>query len=132
MKPSREAIPMTTARIDLAVPWARKEEAKALGARWDPSQRTWYAPAGTDLRGFDRRWLPKGCEFDADSGSSTTSQEADAEDEEGISLSELLTQVKRVIEQGLPDAVWVRAEISESARQEGPPLPDAGRTGRAG
>ena len=40
-------------RLDLTVPYARKEEAKALGARWDGTQRTWYVPGGTDLRGFD-------------------------------------------------------------------------------
>lgn len=45
-------------RIDLTVPYARKEEAKALGARWDGNKRTWYAPPGTDLRHFDQRWLP--------------------------------------------------------------------------
>lgn len=48
------------ARIDLTVPYAWKEEAKALGARWDSTLRLWYAPAGTDLRGFDERWLPGG------------------------------------------------------------------------
>lgn len=53
---SLEATRMTIAtRIDLAVPYARKEEAKALGARWDGDKRTWYAPASIDLRGFDRR-----------------------------------------------------------------------------
>ena len=29
-------------RVDLKVPYARKEEAKELGARWDPSAKTWY------------------------------------------------------------------------------------------
>ena len=48
---SLEATRMTIAtRIDLDVSFTRKEEAKALGARWDANQRTWYAPAGTDLR----------------------------------------------------------------------------------
>ena len=28
----------------LAVPYADKDEAKALGARWDPARRQWYAP----------------------------------------------------------------------------------------
>src|SRR4051812_13660947 len=106
---SREATRMTIAtRIDLDVPFTRKEEAKALGARWDANQRTWYAPAGTDLRGFDRRWLPKGCEPDPES--QPRSPEAGGEAEKGISLSELLNRVKGTINEGLPEAVWVRAE----------------------
>jgi hypothetical protein len=46
-------------RVDLTVPYSRKEEARALGARWDGDKRTWYAPPGTDIRHFDRRWLPE-------------------------------------------------------------------------
>jgi exodeoxyribonuclease VII large subunit len=104
-------------RIDLAVPYSRKEEAKALGARWDSDQRTWYAPAGTDLRHFDRRWLPKGCEPDQES--KPPSSEAGAEPEKGVSLTDLLAQVKGVIDRGLPDAVWVRAEVSELRGKNG-------------
>jgi hypothetical protein len=47
-------------RMDLSVPFARKDEAKALGARWDGTRRLWYIPAGTDLRGFDEGWFPQG------------------------------------------------------------------------
>ena len=106
-------------RIDLAVPYSRKEEAKALGARWDGDKRTWFAPAGTDLQGFDRRWLPKGCELDPESGPSPIPQESDVEPEKGMSLFDLLAKVKRVVEHGLPDAVWVRAEISELRGKNG-------------
>jgi hypothetical protein len=41
----------------LHVPYAEKDQAKALGARWDPSARSWYVPAGRDLAPFTR-WLP--------------------------------------------------------------------------
>jgi exodeoxyribonuclease VII large subunit len=37
----------------------------------------------------------------------------------GIALSELLTRVKGLIERSLPDAVWVRAEISELRGKNG-------------
>lgn len=33
-------------RVDIAVPFSEKDEAKALGARWDSAEKTWYAPAG--------------------------------------------------------------------------------------
>src|SRR3954468_18376155 len=82
-------IPST--RTDLTVPYARKEEAKALGARWDGDKRTWYAPPGTDLGHFDQRWLPKGCEPDPDSRLAPISQESDAGPQKGVSLTDLLT-----------------------------------------
>ena len=44
-------------RVDLDVPFAEKDEAKALGARWDPACKTWYVPAGLDPDAFER-WLP--------------------------------------------------------------------------
>ena len=43
--------------MDLKVPYADKDEAKALGARWEPSRRCWYVPDGLDLQPF-RRWIP--------------------------------------------------------------------------
>ncbi|WP_062087431.1 DUF5710 domain-containing protein [Caballeronia udeis] len=44
-------------RIKLDVPYSQKDEAKALGARWDPVERTWYAYTLTDAL---RRWQHKG------------------------------------------------------------------------
>lgn len=40
----------------LHVPFAEKEEAKALGAWWSPDMRTWYVPneCETPLEKFDR------------------------------------------------------------------------------
>ena len=43
----------------LNVPFREKDEAKALGARWDPERRSWYVPAGVALDDFSR-WLPAG------------------------------------------------------------------------
>lgn len=40
--------------VYLNVPYHEKEEAKALGARWDPVRWAWYVPPGVDLRKFDR------------------------------------------------------------------------------
>lgn len=55
---TRLSPPATTApaqpavRIDLSVPYADKDQAKALGALWDPVRRTWYINPGTDPRPF--------------------------------------------------------------------------------
>ncbi|MCX5591926.1 DUF5710 domain-containing protein [Alcaligenes endophyticus] len=45
-------------RINLNVPFAQKDQAKELGARWDSIQKTWYLPPETDPTPF-ARWLPK-------------------------------------------------------------------------
>lgn len=40
----------------LVVPFAEKDEAKALGARWDAASRKWYVPTGKDQAAF-ARWI---------------------------------------------------------------------------
>jgi len=44
------------ARTILKVPYAEKDEAKGLGARWDPARKTWYVDSAKDLSLFER-WL---------------------------------------------------------------------------
>jgi len=44
-------------RIELEVPYSEKDEAKALGAWWDPVVRTWYVPSWKEPGPF-RKWLP--------------------------------------------------------------------------
>jgi Domain of unknown function (DUF5710) len=44
-------------RIDLNVPFHEKDEAKALGARWDPQRRLWYVPDNIDSLPL-RKWMP--------------------------------------------------------------------------
>lgn len=36
----------------LNVPYAEKDEAKALGARWNPTKRRWYVPDGLPTAAF--------------------------------------------------------------------------------
>ena len=44
-------------RIDLQVPFAEKDDAKRLGARWDGMRKVWYVPDGVESGPFGR-WLP--------------------------------------------------------------------------
>ena len=44
-------------RVILSVPFAEKEQAKALGARWDRDHKHWWIPSTLDLAPFVR-WLP--------------------------------------------------------------------------
>ena len=48
---------MTMTLLD--VPFAEKDNAKALGARWNPQLKKWYVPQGNALEPF-ARWLPAG------------------------------------------------------------------------
>ena len=44
-------------RTYLAVPYAEKDDAKQLGAKWDRAEKAWYVPAGMNLEAFTP-WLP--------------------------------------------------------------------------
>jgi len=43
--------------ILLQVPFNEKEEAKALGARWDAKKKKWFVPEGMDASKFEK-WTP--------------------------------------------------------------------------
>jgi len=43
---------MASAKIYLTVPYAQKDAAKALGARWDAAVKKWYVPADKELALF--------------------------------------------------------------------------------
>jgi hypothetical protein len=53
-----ESMRIATEKTYLAVAYADKDEARALGARWDREARSWYAPPGTALAPL-ARWLPE-------------------------------------------------------------------------
>ncbi len=42
----------------LVVPFAEKDEAKGLGARWNAAAKKWYVPVEKDREAF-KRWWPK-------------------------------------------------------------------------
>jgi hypothetical protein len=51
----RESEDVTRGTV-LNVPFAEKNEAKELGARWDPDMRKWFVPKGMDTEPFEK-WL---------------------------------------------------------------------------
>src|SRR5208337_2762295 len=62
-----------------------------------------------------KRWLPRGVLDETPNPALTSAKET----EKGIALTELLGQVKGVINEGFPRAEWVRAEISELRGKNG-------------
>jgi hypothetical protein len=49
---------MANSKIYLQVPYAQKDAAKALGARWDATHKKWYIPADKDVTPF-AKWQPE-------------------------------------------------------------------------
>lgn len=47
----------------LKVPFAEKDEAKALGARWNGERKSWYVPDGKPTEPFERWLAPGGADF---------------------------------------------------------------------
>lgn len=50
--------PTAESKTWLSVPFDEKDEAKALGARWDRQEKSWFVQAGVALEPFER-WLPE-------------------------------------------------------------------------
>lgn len=48
--------PNQRAALYLNVPFAEKENAKQLGAKWDGTKRKWYVPHGLDINAFKQWW----------------------------------------------------------------------------
>lgn len=57
---------MLTPKTYLNVPYAQKDAAKALGARWDAAAKKWFVPAGKDIALF-AQW-----QMDAESASASS------------------------------------------------------------
>lgn len=53
-----KALKSSSDRIYLVVPYAEKEQAKALGAKWDRIQKSWYAASDVELEPL-KRWQPE-------------------------------------------------------------------------
>ncbi|MFT5590226.1 MAG: hypothetical protein ACI9ZF_002410 [Bradyrhizobium sp.] len=58
-----------TIMIFLTVPFAEKDQAKALGARWNAAQKKWYVPDGTNSTLFEK-WHPQAVAGSGDTGKS--------------------------------------------------------------
>lgn len=49
-----EAQRAINARTYINVPFAEKDEAKGLGAKWDRQEKSWFVPAGQDMKPFTK------------------------------------------------------------------------------
>lgn len=108
---------MITAVTYLRVPFAEKNEAKNLGAKWDPDERAWYVPAPLDTTLF-ARWM------ESSEGPGAFAPPANAEPilaagaqeaSQALSLAAYISNAQDVVRRHLSARVWVAAEIAEGA-----------------
>lgn len=109
----------------LEVQFKEKDQAKALGARWDGPSKKWYVPDGLDLAPF-KAWLPAA----ARSASPTAAPskelipvESEGQDlaliKKGVPLSQLLAGVTQAIAQAFKSGVWTMVEVVEAKTRNG-------------
>lgn len=71
----------------LAVPYAQRDQAKALGAKWNPDRKSWYVPAGRPTTPF-KRWFPATTEATAPVAAAAIEAK-----EQGASYDELMEAI---------------------------------------
>jgi exodeoxyribonuclease VII large subunit len=109
----------------LEVQFKEKDQAKALGARWDGPAKKWYVPDGLDLAPF-KAWLPASARHDAPAPAATKELvpiEGASQDialiKKGMTLSQLLAGVAQVVAQAFKSGVWTMVEVVEAKTRNG-------------
>ncbi len=102
--------------ILLEVPFAEKESAKSLGAKWNAIEKKWYIPTNLeqDIENFNK-WLPIKSNLANKSNIAKdylTESTAPANDKQvGISLSQLMAKIQQSIKHAIANNIWVIAEV---------------------
>ena len=109
----------------LEVQFKDKDQAKALGARWDGAAKKWYVPDGKELTPFNA-WLPvalRGAAQPAVTSSALTPAVESGTDVEpvkkGMTLSQLLAGVAQAVAQTFKSGVWTMVEVVEARTKNG-------------
>jgi len=102
-------------RVNINVQFKDKDDAKSLGARWDPSIRSWYIPEGIASDGF-HRWLT---ESDKGAIEEVVLEEVVNDNTKGVLLSKYLSHVKGIVAKNLSSSEWVRCEIANINERNG-------------
>ncbi|MDP3440004.1 MAG: exodeoxyribonuclease VII large subunit [Azonexus sp.] len=109
----------------LDVQFKDKDQAKALGARWDGAAKKWYVPDGKELAPFNA-WLPVALRGTAPApAASTALMPSDgfgndvALAKKGMTLSELLAGVSLAVAQAFKSGLWTMVEVVEARTKNG-------------
>jgi len=74
---NRNRISMTATNIALKVPFNEKDQAKALGAKWNAESKHWYVPQGVNAEPF-AKWFTTGAASTPANTSAPASKQATA------------------------------------------------------
>jgi exodeoxyribonuclease VII large subunit len=108
----------------LVTAFADKDQVKALGARWDPTRRQWFVPAGLDVIPFTT-WLPKGAVTPEAGDALAPVSHATAVGKElalprkGVTLTRLLAGVAQAINDAYKAGVWTLVEVVDVRMRNG-------------
>ena len=110
----------------LDVPYKEKDQAKALGARWDLTAKKWYVPEDQDLAVFNA-WLPSDLKKDTSCEPASferlpatdSHHQALALQNKGITLSRLLAGVAQAVADTFKIGVWTLVEVVEAQANNG-------------
>jgi len=122
----------------LTVGFKEKDQAKALGARWDADQRSWYVPAGVDLAPFSK-WLGSApvpattATAAAPSGRFGMMTKGEGENlpagpgtelavpakQKGVTLAQLMAGVAKAVSDAYLAGVWTRVEVVKADARNG-------------
>ena len=92
--------------LELDVPFAQKDDAKRAGVKpkiENNKFKCWCAPRGVDVTAFER-WWPASFRNQL--------QPQDPAQIKSYSLAQIMKGVQKSIQQGIPNAVWIKAEIT--------------------
>jgi exodeoxyribonuclease VII large subunit len=109
----------------LDVQFKDKDQAKALGARWDGAAKKWYVPDGKELAPFNA-WLPvalRGVAPAPANNTALTPSDGFGNDvalaKKGMTLSELLAGVSLAVAQAFKSGAWTMVEVVEARTKNG-------------
>lgn len=108
-------------KIYLNVPYAEKDKAKSLGAKWDAITRKWYISENTANQALFSAWRSDALFSSAITENSNTQETLLHEQATvaGMCLSELMAQANTALRRALPNRMWVFAEITEMSQHNG-------------
>lgn len=120
--------PLITVPTYLTTTYQEREQAKALGARWDGGAKRWYVPDGLDPVPF-AKWLPDDHPAlvglpsplapPLPAAQATQSSSVTTVSEKGMNLSVLLAGVTQAVAQAYAAGVWTKVEVMKVDSRRG-------------
>jgi|SRR5690554_6554831 len=105
----------------LDVPFSEKDDAKALGACWDAQAKKWYIPEGFALVPFGK-WLPRDLLAEQSQSPAVSIEQTTNSSVvgiQGIPLSQLLSNVQRIVATAFQQGVWTLVEVVRAQTKNG-------------